>query len=100
MNKDVRNIINSINSNDWRIRDAMEKLEKINKSKTDSIKMMLDKKPGANTNDMYDYHNIHVQGEFAKMIISIIKQDCIDVIERCEEENINLLKQLKQLEIE
>lgn len=100
MNKDARVIINSINSNESRIREARERIEKISKSKTDSMEIILDKKPEINGNTMYDHYTLHCGKRLANLLISIIKQDCIDVIERCEEENINLLKQLKQLEIE
>ena len=100
MNKDARAIINSINSNECIIRESREEIEKISKSKTDSMEIILDKKPGVNDNKMYDHYTLHCGKRLAKLLISIIKQDCIDVIERCEEENINLLKQLKQLEIE
>lgn len=100
MNKDARTIINSINSNEGIILGSREQIEKISKSKTDSMKIILDKKPGVNDNNMYDHYTLYCGKRLANLLISIIKQDCIDVIERCEEENINLLKELKQLEIE
>ena len=100
MNKDARAIINSINSNEYNIHKAKETIEKINKSKTDSIKISLDKKPVINDNTMYDHYTLGYGGKFAKMLISIIKEDCINTIERCEENNIKLLKQLKQLDVD
>lgn len=100
MNKDAATIINSINFNEFRIREAKEKLEKINKSNKASVKIILDKKPGSNDNAMYDHYTLGYDGGFAKILISILKEDCINTIEGCEEDNINLLKQLKQLDID